>query len=194
VRDRAVVFFAPDLAGPAEGVRFVARAPLPFFTRVTVFAVLERGADRFAPVDLRGAFEALALAFETAGLRVAFETTGLRVAFETARLRAAFETAGLRVAFETAGLRVAFETAGLRAAFETAGLRAAFETAGLRAAFETAGLRAAFETAGLRAAFETALAVLAVGFFACLAGFVKIRTCLAPLRSRLLAADALADR
>ena len=176
MRDRAVVFFAPDLAGPAEGVRFVARAPLPFFTRVTVFAVLERGADRFAPVDLRGAFEALALAFETAGLRVAFETTGLRVAFETARLRAAFETAGLRVAFETAGLRVAFETAGLRAAFETA------------------GLRAAFETAGLRAAFETALAVLAVGFFACLAGFVKIRTCLAPLRSRLLAADALADR
>ena len=74
MRDRAVVFFAPDLAGLSEGVCFVARAPPPFFTRVTAFAVVERGADRFAEVDLRGAFEAaaLALAFETAGLRAAF--------------------------------------------------------------------------------------------------------------------------
>ena len=84
MRDRAVVFFAPDLAGLAEGVRFVARAPLPFFTRVPVFAVLERGTDRFAAVDLRGAFEALALTFETAGLRAAFETAGLRAAFGAA--------------------------------------------------------------------------------------------------------------
>ncbi|MEE2965027.1 MAG: hypothetical protein VX427_12920 [Acidobacteriota bacterium] len=79
MRDRAVVFFAPDLARLAEGVCFVARAPLPFFTRVTVFAVVERGADRFAAVDLRGAFEAAALAFA-----FAFETAGLRAAFGAA--------------------------------------------------------------------------------------------------------------
>ena len=86
-----MVFLAPALAGlataltdfavflparPADGVglSLVARAPLPFFTRVTVFAVVERGADRFAAVDLRAAFGAASVAFalEAAGLRAAF--------------------------------------------------------------------------------------------------------------------------
>ena len=88
MRDRAVVFLAPALATaftdlafflparPADGVGLglVARVPLLFFTRVTAFAVVERGVDRFTAVDLRAAFEAaaLALALEAAGLRAAF--------------------------------------------------------------------------------------------------------------------------
>ena len=87
MRDRAVVFLAPALAGlataftdlafflparPADGVGLVARVPLLFFTRVTAFAVVERGVDRFTAVDLRAAFEAAALALEAAGLRAAF--------------------------------------------------------------------------------------------------------------------------
>ena len=89
MRDRAVVFLAPALAGlataftdlafflparPADGVGLglVARVPLLFFTRVTAFAVVERGVDRFTAVDLRATFEAAALALEAAGLRAAF--------------------------------------------------------------------------------------------------------------------------